>query len=178
MASFNRGGKSDRGPKTFSQKRFGAKSFGGGNRGSDDRDSSRPSMHDATCSSCGKDCQVPFRPTGSRPIFCSICFDKQGGGSSEKFGEKSFDRPRFGDKRKREFERDNTIAETKNAEHLKAEFARLHAKLDMLLQALEVHTMSKRQEAEAQAEAGEETEKAPFKMKKKVATVKKTTKKK
>lgn len=174
MGNFNRRGSSDRGPKNFSQKRFGAKTFGAPNRGSDDRDSARPSMHDATCSSCGKDCQVPFRPTGSRPIFCSICFDKQGGGSSEKFGEKSFDRPRFGDKRKREFDRDNAIAETKNAEHLKSEFARLHAKLDMLLQALEVHTLSKRQEAEA----GEETEKAPFKMKKKVATVKKTTKKK
>lgn len=31
-------------------------------------------MHRATCSECGNSCEVPFIPTGSRPIFCSNCF--------------------------------------------------------------------------------------------------------
>lgn len=54
--------------------------FGGGNRGGDrggfggDR---RPvEMHKATCSTCGKSCEVPFRPDGSKPVLCSECFGK------------------------------------------------------------------------------------------------------
>src|SRR3989338_11379270 len=53
--------------------KFGKKSFGG-------RDS-RPKMHDATCNKCGKRCQVPFRPTGERPVYCSDCFEKERGDS-------------------------------------------------------------------------------------------------
>jgi len=37
-------------------------------------------MYDAVCSECGKDCQVPFRPSGEKPVFCSECFEKQNGG--------------------------------------------------------------------------------------------------
>ncbi len=130
-------------------------------------------MHDATCSSCGKNCQVPFRPTGSRPIFCSICFDKQENGGSEKFGKKSYDRPRFGDKRKPESDRDSVILESKNAEHLKAQFAQLHAKLDKILQALDTRAVSHVAE---EIDFEEPTEKPSFKMKSKVAGPKKTKK--
>lgn len=31
-------------------------------------------MFDATCSQCQKACQVPFQPTGTRPILCRDCF--------------------------------------------------------------------------------------------------------
>ena len=31
-------------------------------------------MHDATCARCGSETQVPFRPTGARPVYCSDCF--------------------------------------------------------------------------------------------------------
>jgi CxxC-x17-CxxC domain-containing protein len=31
-------------------------------------------MYDAICASCGKPCQVPFRPKDGRQIFCSECF--------------------------------------------------------------------------------------------------------
>jgi len=31
-------------------------------------------MHDATCARCGNQTQVPFRPTGARPVYCSDCF--------------------------------------------------------------------------------------------------------
>jgi len=33
---------------------------------------------DATCSKCGKACQVPFKPTGKKPILCSDCFRQSG----------------------------------------------------------------------------------------------------
>ncbi len=47
----------------------------GGFRGGPKRDFSRPSeMHQATCSDCGKMCEVPFRPNGKKPVFCKECF--------------------------------------------------------------------------------------------------------
>lgn len=33
--------------------------------------------HKATCSECGNVCEVPFVPTGDRPVYCSNCFDKK-----------------------------------------------------------------------------------------------------
>jgi CxxC-x17-CxxC domain-containing protein len=77
----------------------------GGRFGSDrnDRDSRGFSMHQATCSECGKKCEVPFKPTGDRPIYCSTCFEQQGGGNSSSNrsgGGRSFDRPSFGDRQK------------------------------------------------------------------------------
>jgi len=45
---------------------------GGGGYGRGPRE-----MHDAVCAQCGKDTQVPFRPSGDRPVYCSDCFSKQ-----------------------------------------------------------------------------------------------------
>jgi CxxC-x17-CxxC domain-containing protein len=33
-------------------------------------------MHPAKCSDCGKDCEVPFKPTEGRPVYCRDCFQK------------------------------------------------------------------------------------------------------
>ncbi len=30
----------------------------------------------AECSSCGKACEVPFRPNGKKPVYCKECFAK------------------------------------------------------------------------------------------------------
>jgi len=38
---------------------------------------SQREMHDAVCAQCGKNTQVPFRPSGDRPVYCSDCFSKQ-----------------------------------------------------------------------------------------------------
>ena len=53
---------------------FGRRFGGGGGR---DRESRQ--MFHAVCSNCGKDCEVPFQPTGSKPVYCSDCFEKMGG---------------------------------------------------------------------------------------------------
>ncbi|AGI48054.1 hypothetical protein TALC_01063 [Thermoplasmatales archaeon BRNA1] len=29
-----------------------------------------------TCSECGKECEVPFKPTEGRPVYCRDCFPK------------------------------------------------------------------------------------------------------
>jgi CxxC-x17-CxxC domain-containing protein len=31
-------------------------------------------MHKATCTSCGKDCEVPFKPTEGKPVQCKDCY--------------------------------------------------------------------------------------------------------
>ena len=33
-------------------------------------------MHEAVCASCGVTTQVPFRPSGDRPVYCRDCFTK------------------------------------------------------------------------------------------------------
>ena len=62
---------------------FGRRDFGGrdGGRGFD-RGGDRP-MYKAICSNCGKDCEVPFRPTNGKPVYCSDCFEKIGGRKSD-----------------------------------------------------------------------------------------------
>ena len=34
-------------------------------------------MHKATCSECGKECEVPFQPKEGRPVFCKDCYAKK-----------------------------------------------------------------------------------------------------
>ena len=33
-------------------------------------------MHKVTCAECGKETEVPFKPDGSRPVYCRECFQK------------------------------------------------------------------------------------------------------
>lgn len=35
-------------------------------------------MFKAVCSKCGNECELPFKPSGDRPVFCSKCFEKNG----------------------------------------------------------------------------------------------------
>jgi CxxC-x17-CxxC domain-containing protein len=32
-------------------------------------------MYDTICADCGKETQVPFKPTNERPVYCKECFD-------------------------------------------------------------------------------------------------------
>lgn len=34
-------------------------------------------MHKAVCSECGKECEVPFKPTQGKPVFCKDCYQKK-----------------------------------------------------------------------------------------------------
>ncbi len=58
----------------------GGYSAGGSGAGYAASDRGPREMFDATCSSCGKDAQVPFRPTSGKPVYCSDCFRSQRGG--------------------------------------------------------------------------------------------------
>ena len=41
-------------------------------------------MHPAVCAQCGKDTEVPFRPRGDRPVYCSECYNQQRRGSDSR----------------------------------------------------------------------------------------------
>jgi CxxC-x17-CxxC domain-containing protein len=85
-------------------------------------------MFKTICSDCGKECEVPFKPNGSKPVFCRDCF--QGKRRFEGPKENNFPprRPNFDDR---------------GPQHMpppppphKAEFEALNAKLDKILSLL------------------------------------------
>ena len=87
MADFNKdrkfgrrgsGGRDSRGSFGRSGSRG---SFGDGRResgGFGRRDSNRSEveMHQVICDKCGESCEVPFKPTEGKPIYCNNCFKK------------------------------------------------------------------------------------------------------
>ncbi len=34
-------------------------------------------MHKATCSECGQECEVPFKPIEGKPVYCRDCYRKK-----------------------------------------------------------------------------------------------------
>ena len=56
----------------------GYSSGGGGGYG---RERAPRQMTQVTCSNCGKETEVPFVPSGDRPVYCSDCYSQMGGGS-------------------------------------------------------------------------------------------------
>lgn len=72
MEGFNRGG----GRGGFGGGRGG---FGGGRGGGFRRSFNQGprEMHKATCTECKKECEVPFKPTEGKPVYCKECYFKK-----------------------------------------------------------------------------------------------------
>ena len=70
---------------------------GGGSSYGSSYGSSRGSreMFSATCSSCGQEAQVPFQPSGDKPVYCSSCFQQRGGGNRGGGGGGGYGRSRY-----------------------------------------------------------------------------------
>ncbi|MBU0906665.1 MAG: DNA-directed RNA polymerase [Nanoarchaeota archaeon] len=51
---------------------------GGGGRGGfgGRRDFGPREMHKAVCDECKKECEVPFKPTEGKPVYCKECYAK------------------------------------------------------------------------------------------------------
>lgn len=87
----DRGG--DRGGRSF-----GGGGFGGGSRGGERsfgaRSEGPKTMFPAVCSTCGQNCEIPFKPTGIHPVFCRNCFKNQAptAGASRP-GQRTFSSP-------------------------------------------------------------------------------------
>lgn len=75
-------------------RRDGGRPSFGGNRGGFGGDRGPVTMHKATCDQCHKPCEVPFRPTEGKPVYCNECFGgkkESGDRGGDRFPRKSFD---------------------------------------------------------------------------------------
>jgi CxxC-x17-CxxC domain-containing protein len=95
-------------------------------RGFGGKNSDRPVMHDAVCDKCGEECEVPFRPTKGKPIYCDKCFDSS---SSNR---------------------------EKGTEQLKKELGIINKKLDKILEALMPVLSIKKEQEEVEEETEDE----------------------
>jgi CxxC-x17-CxxC domain-containing protein len=145
----------------------GGRSFGGGRGG----DRGPVTMHKAVCDECHKSCEVPFRPSGDKPIYCNECF------SSKKGNDDRGPRKDFGGDRGPRREFNDKPAFTKPAgvpmqDDIKKQLSEISNKLDRLTNAIEKITLPK-------VEVKSITKKVPAKAKvEKTVTKKAKTKKK
>ncbi len=86
--------------------------------GSGGRDRGPVAMHQAVCDQCGKPCEVPFRPTVGKPVYCNVCFGNKKGAVNNRGGDR-FPRSSKGDN-----------------DELKKQFDILNAKLDRIIKDL------------------------------------------
>ena len=133
MKDFKKGGfgGGNRGGKSFGGNRGGGRGgFGGGNRGSGSFGGGDREMFQTTCSECNKRCEVPFRPTGEKPVYCNECFGNKREGTFEKN-----DRP------ERSFKKDNDFAPRSNNtvgnEDIKRQVEMINTKLDALIKMIQ-----------------------------------------
>ncbi len=71
--------RNNNGPKRNFGNKGGFRSSGGGGRKGGFRRNNfggEREMHKAICSECKKECEVPFKPTKGRPVYCKECFAK------------------------------------------------------------------------------------------------------
>lgn len=141
----------------------------GNDRGSDRRDRGPVSLHQATCASCGKTCEVPFKPNGRKPVYCKDCFSRDGGNADTRnnsprpsFNDRGHDRPA------------QQPAAAPKSDAFEKEIASLNKKIDGLITSLDF-AVSLVRTIEAQLTAQKAPEAAAPQPKKKV---KKVTKKK
>lgn len=101
---------------------------GGGNRnfGKPRFNNDRQEMYSATCANCGKQCEVPFRPTGSKPVLCRECFQNNRSSDSRR-SEERFDR--------------QPSNRSNNAPDYTTQFEQLNAKLNRILDMLTQRTV-------------------------------------
>jgi len=68
------------GPSRFGDRQGGFRSdrprTGGFNRGFGNSFGPRE-MHKTICDECKKECEVPFKPTEGKPVYCKECFSKK-----------------------------------------------------------------------------------------------------
>ena len=86
-----------------------------GNFRNDRRDSadsrSERQMYTGTCDKCGERCELPFRPTSSKPVYCHTCFRKND---------------------------DSGPSRSSSSNDFKKDFAEINAKLDKIIEALDL----------------------------------------
>jgi CxxC-x17-CxxC domain-containing protein len=73
-------------------KKFG-RPHGGNDRPFNKNNSFGPKeLFDAECENCHKRCQVPFRPNGKKPVYCSDCFKREERPQQDRFEQRPYER--------------------------------------------------------------------------------------
>ena len=76
------------------------------------------------CSDCSKECEIPFKPSGGRPVYCKECFSKRKQGSP--FSANRDNRPEERDlSRERRFDKRQSKKRQKPAMEKKPFYARI-----------------------------------------------------
>jgi CxxC-x17-CxxC domain-containing protein len=133
-------GRDRHGPRgSFGDRRDGGRDRGRSRGSFGGRGRDRPEMHDVTCDKCGKECQVPFRPSGDKPVFCSNCYEKQEGNSRAR---KSFSDSQSG-------------SNSAGSGISKEQFNEINTKLDKILGILEMIEFEDEEELEDEESDGE-----------------------
>tara|TARA_Y100000034_G_C6878403_1_gene402106 strand:+ start:1292 stop:1618 length:327 start_codon:yes stop_codon:yes gene_type:complete len=82
--------------KNHTRKRSSRNNRGRNSRGFNSRKDDKPrrrdsnEMHKVVCDKCSKECEVPFKPSTDKPIYCDDCF-KENRDSKERSNGKSRD---------------------------------------------------------------------------------------
>ncbi len=102
-------------------------SFGGGHP--------KMGLHQTICAQCGMSCEVPFKPSGERPVLCNACFNRDDRphrlshmGDSQRIQS---GRPERSDR----FERSNAAARG-GSDQVQKQLAMINAKLNKILELL------------------------------------------
>jgi len=117
----------------------GGGGFRGGNGGGGFRGGDRGpvTMHKAVCDECHKECEVPFRPSGDKPIFCNECFSSKKGNDDRAprrdFGGDRGPKRDFNDRPAPSFAKPTAPAN----DEVKKQLGDISAKLDRLASAIE-----------------------------------------
>ncbi len=86
-------------------------------------------VHETVCDKCGEKCDVPFKPTGGKPIYCRSCFRQNNSGSSDR-GTGRFEK--FEDRHSSDrFESKSSISPK--------ELEQINQKLDKIMKALKIN---------------------------------------
>ena len=120
-------------------------------------------MHKAVCDECGQNCEVPFRPSGDKPIYCSNCFENKGGGSKGS-SRRSSGGSNYG-------KQDNTNKQ------LLDQVTSLNKKLDRILTVIESGSIKKEKQEPKKTEKKEDTKEIKVEPKVEEKEVKKAVKK-
>ena len=62
--------------------RSSERSYGRGRGRQQDDDSGERNFTQVVCAECGKKCEIPFKPSTDRPVYCRECFSKRKDGDS------------------------------------------------------------------------------------------------
>jgi CxxC-x17-CxxC domain-containing protein len=90
----------------------------------------RKEMHKTNCSKCRTQCEVPFKPNGKKPVFCSNCYVRD---EAQQSGGGSFEKRSYGPERSFSRESAAPSADTIRIAAIQKELNVVHAKLDTLI---------------------------------------------